>query len=96
MKPTEKSGEWKGGVWTPKINNPTGFNRYKKNPTPAPEKKSQIEQFAGLPSYEQKEIIAKLGNDIYNKTREIRPLVRRFKVFKDYYERQHFGWKWEE
>ena len=96
MKPIEKAGEWKGGVWQPKINNPKGYNRHNKNPCPNVEPQNQIETFAGLPDEEQKEIISKLGNRLYMMTKEIRPLMLRFKKYKDYYEKKHFGWGWEE
>lgn len=35
MKTSE--GEWKGGVWTPMVNNKNGYNKHKKNSKP-PEK----------------------------------------------------------
>ncbi len=91
------SGEWKGGIWHPavKSGNPKGYNKHIKNPTPAAPVGNQLEEFEKLTEMQQKETIAKMGNQIYMLTREIRPLVIRFKKFKDYYDKKHFGWEWD-
>ena len=78
------------------VNNSDGFNRYKKNPNPIEPVKNQLQTFTEKSDMEQKELIGKLGNELYMLKRDIRPLLMRFNKFKDYYERKHFGWNWED
>ena len=91
-----KVGEWKGGIWHPQVNNPKGFNRYQKNPNPVTPVGNQLQEFEKLTEPAQKDMISEMGNKIYLLTKEIRPLVLRFKKYKDSYDKRHFGWKWEE
>jgi len=78
------------------VNNPKGFNRYNKNPKPVELTKNQIQKFMELSDFQQKELIAQLGNQLHMLRKEIRPVLVRFKKFKDYYEAKHFGWDWED
>jgi hypothetical protein len=77
-------------------NNPEGFNAFKANPEPKSEIVSQMEAFMAKPELNQKQIISALGNKLYQLRRETYPLQREFNQYKDYYDRKHFGWNWEE
>jgi hypothetical protein len=61
---------------------------------PAVRPLTQMEEFCAMSLAEQKDKVAKLGNQIYMMTKELRPLMLQFKKFKEHYEAQHFGWKW--
>lgn len=76
--------------------NPDGFNRYNKNPNPIEPIKNQLQAFSKNSDTEQKEEIRKLGNQLYMLKKEIRPLLLQFNKFKDYYEKKHFDWDWDD
>lgn len=87
-----KDGDWEGGVWYPKVKNPDGFNKYKKNPEPQKKPITEIEQFKLLDDFDKKKLLFDLGNEIWRESRRIRALKTKFTIFNKAY----FGWKWEE
>lgn len=97
----EKQGKWERGIWYPdeprKPKNPNrkGYNGFKKNPEPLETSETIIEEFAKKTPLQQKEEIGKMGNELYMKKKELRPLQWKFTRCKDYYDRKHFGWKFE-
>lgn len=101
MAKTNRQGRYIGGIWYPsnpssqlKKINPKGYNKHKKNPCPSQTKETIMEEFAKKTPLQQKEEIAKLGNQLYILKKDIRPLQWKFTQIKDYYDMKHFGWKW--
>ena len=86
-----EAGEWKGGVWYPKINNPKGFNRYNKNPIAIVKPLTNIEKFMDLTEEQQKQELFILGNQIWKESKKVRILKQRFTIFNKAY----FGWDWK-
>ena len=97
MKP-QKQFEYKNGIATRINNNPEGHNKHTKkellvrSQLPEP---TEFEKFTKLDSELQRQLLHKLGNELWEKKKDILPLARRFTSFKNYYEAKHFGWEWE-
>lgn len=76
-------------------NNPKGYNKHKKNPSPV-RKVTEFELFTEKSEVEQRKEISELGNELYQKEKELRPLKLKFRKYKDHFDRKLFGWKWED